>query len=144
MESHFKVSEKGEIKTQETLGRIGILASTACAIHCAITPFIAGLLPFIGLNFLADERIEWLFILFSIGIGSYSLLTSYFRLHRQLSPIMVFIFGVSFLISAPVFFEKNLKVEISSAIIGACLIASAHLINRKLTRAITPCVSHVP
>jgi hypothetical protein len=39
--------------------RAGILVSGACAIHCAVLPLLAGLLPVVGLPHFTDERTEW-------------------------------------------------------------------------------------
>ena len=39
----------------------GVMASVACAIHCAAMPFVIGLLPMLGLEFLARESFhKWM------------------------------------------------------------------------------------
>jgi hypothetical protein len=39
-----------------------VVVSTGCAIHCAVLPCVAGLLPVLGLHDFADEWVEWLII----------------------------------------------------------------------------------
>jgi hypothetical protein len=46
-------------KLTSKLDRIGMTASTACAIHCAAVPLLITSLPLIGLGFLANPWVEW-------------------------------------------------------------------------------------
>ncbi|MEM6364443.1 MAG: MerC domain-containing protein, partial [Planctomycetota bacterium] len=40
---------------------VGVVASIACAIHCAAMPFVIAYLPAMGLSFLADEAFhKWM------------------------------------------------------------------------------------
>lgn len=58
------------------LDRAGIVLSSACAVHCALIPFIAGLLPFVGLQFVASEATESLILGASLLLALASLLAA--------------------------------------------------------------------
>ncbi len=67
---------------------IGVVASVACAIHCAAMPFIVGFLPAMGLSFLADNSFH------KIMVGVCSLLAASafipgLRRHGRLLPVIV-------------------------------------------------------
>ena len=67
---------------------IGVVASIACAIHCAAMPFIVGFLPAMGLSFLADDSFH------KVMVGVCSLLAASafipgLRRHGRLLPIVV-------------------------------------------------------
>jgi len=49
-----------------SIDRLGAGVSFACAIHCAIVPFAATILPLLGFGFLADRRVECTVFLTSI------------------------------------------------------------------------------
>jgi hypothetical protein len=135
---------KNDNPTPEKLGTVGIWASYACAIHCMLMPFVGGLLPFIGLGFLTNHWVEIGFIFFSIAIGSISLIYSYFRIHKQTKPLVIFFIGMAVLISAQLIFNHKVVIEVPIVVLGAILIAVAHLINRKLSREFIVCTSHAP
>ena len=52
---------------------LGIAASIACAIHCAVMPLVLGMLPTLGLSFLADHSFHrWMaFACFAIAIAAF-------------------------------------------------------------------------
>lgn len=52
------------------LDRLGAGVSFACAIHCAIMPFVIALMPFIGYTFLADERLENIIVGLSVALAA--------------------------------------------------------------------------
>lgn len=135
---------KDDSQTPEKLTTVGIWASYACAIHCVLMPFVGGVLPFIGLGFLTNHWVEIGFTFFSIVIGSVSLIYSYFRIHKQTKPLLIFFIGMAILISAQIFFGHRVIIEVPVVVLGAMLIAVAHIINRKLAREYIVCDSHVP
>jgi hypothetical protein len=123
------------------LDRIGAAASLACAVHCATMPLLAGLLPLVGMSFLASERAEWLLASLSLGIGGLSLAPSYARKHRQWRPLLIFTFGASLIIVVRLLAEEGSRLEAPVMALGAMLIACAHLINRRLCRRCAACHS---
>lgn len=67
------------------LDRFGALASGACAVHCAMLPFVAASLPLVGLGVLASEAFELSFIALALALAAVSLAAGWLR-HRSLKP----------------------------------------------------------
>jgi intracellular septation protein A len=128
-----------QLKTFRFLDPLGIIVSSACALHCAITPLVISFLPLINFSFLENELAEWFFVGLSIMIGTISLLVSHFLLHKQLKPIMIFLVGIILILIARLFFEENLFIELPTVLLGGFSIAGAHLINRKLCQNCLSC-----
>jgi MerC mercury resistance protein len=118
---------------------LGTAASLVCAAHCAAMPLLAGLLPLVGLGFVASERTEWLLIGFSLGMGILSLTPSYARKHRQWRPLLLFAFGGSLIVAVRFSLEEGSRLEAPTIAIGALLIAIAHLVNHRLCRSCSAC-----
>ena len=81
-------------KTNIWTDLIGVVASIACAIHCAAMPFIVGFLPAMGLSFLADDSFH------KVMVGICSLLAASafipgLRRHGRLLPLIVAIVGLA-------------------------------------------------
>ena len=57
-EPHALPRESASTPPQAWRDWLGIGASVLCAIHCAAMPFVVGLLPLIGLSFLADPAFQ--------------------------------------------------------------------------------------
>ncbi|MDX2033765.1 MAG: MerC domain-containing protein [Blastocatellia bacterium] len=115
------------------LEKIGVAATTACAVHCAVTPFVT-LLPLAGLGMLADERVEWSLLASSLALGLLSLIPDYLRHHRRARPIAIFAIGFSFVLIARLAFEEKPAIGTPMAVFGAGLILAAYWINRTLCR----------
>jgi hypothetical protein len=121
------------------LDRLGAAASLACAAHCAAIPLLIGLLPLVGLGFLAEERTEWALAGLSIGVGSLSLIPSYARKHRQWRPLLLFAFGASMVIAVRLLAKDGSRLEAPAMTLGPLLIAFAHIVNRRLCRSCVAC-----
>lgn len=122
---HFIKSEK--------LDQLGITASLACAIHCAILPFIITALPLLGLGFLAHSWIEVSMISLSLGIGVCSLTSTYPK-HKRRTPIIVLATGFA-LIAAGHYLLESLEAILIP--LGGLTVAIAHYLNWKYTRNCT-------
>jgi hypothetical protein len=112
------------------LDQLGITASIACAIHCAALPLAITALPLLGLEFLADIRVEVSMICLSLVVGIYSIGGSYPK-HRKVLPIFILIIGF-LLIGTGHFIFGNLEAIIVP--MGGFTIAAAHLVNWKYGR----------
>lgn len=108
------------------LDQTGILASIACAIHCAALPLATTLLPLIGLTFLSNPLVEISMLSLSLCIGLVALITAY-RLHQQKLPILILLAGF-LMIGLGHFIHHKEAILIP---IGGLLIAAAHLFNIK-------------
>ncbi len=119
--------------------KTGATVSWLCAIHCLAMPFIISFLPLLGISFLALEGIEYVIIGISIVVTLLSLLPAYFKQHRKIRTLLLFVSGICFIIFADRLFEESLSGKIIFVSIGASLITSAHFINRRLCRNCQSC-----
>lgn len=119
--------------------KTGAAISWLCAIHCLVLPFAIAALPFLGLSFLLDENIERLIISVSIIVALISLLPAYFHRHRQLNILILFIFGITFIISSHLFLEESFALKIPFVLAGAGFVSAAHSINYRACRKCRKC-----
>lgn len=113
------------------LDRLGVGVSITCAIHCvaaallaAAPAFAAGTAPALG------EGLEWLetaLLWIALGIGTFALLPSYLREHRNALPLVLFALGIG-VIALVRGFDSDMA-EIVGTVSGVGLVASAHLVN---------------
>ena len=72
---------------------LGVAASLGCAVHCAAMPFVVGLLPLLGLSFLADPSFhKWM-----VGVCLALALVAFvpgWRRHRGLPPALIGLCGL--------------------------------------------------
>ena len=107
----------------------GVAASTVCAIHCALLPFAAGTLAALGAGWLQKEGWDWLFITTSFAIGLFSLVPACRLRHRNPRCLVLFSCGMLSLLVGRLTQQPSLH-GISFAVVGAVLVASAHVANR--------------
>ena len=114
----------------QLLDKVGMSASVACAIHCALLPIVLTLLPIIGLEFLANPAIELGMIALSLSLAIFALLGAYQK-HRKAWPFVILMLGFAFIALG------HLLAGLESILIpsGGLLIAIAHFINLKLTKS---------
>ena len=109
---------------------LGIGASLACAIHCALLPLFLTSLPLLGINIIHNAGFEVVMILLALCIGSYSLYHGYKKHHHSLLPILLFFTGFIFLVLKQFFVHHQTWILIPAV----TLIIVAHLINYKSCR----------
>jgi hypothetical protein len=117
--------------------RVGVIASwtvSACAVHCAITPFAVGLLPLIGLGFHASAWFEWSMVAAAALLGGAGLGVSYARAHRDRRPLAVFLVGVAVLVAANLVLEHRDLSHTAAALVGAGLMFAAGRMNHNCSR----------
>ena len=73
---------------------LGVIASIGCAIHCAAMPFVVGLLPLIGLSFLADPSFHKWMVGICLALALLAFVPGW-RQHRRLTPAIIGICGLS-------------------------------------------------
>ncbi|MCS3735841.1 MerC domain-containing protein [Mucilaginibacter dorajii] len=120
-------------KTSSRLDRIGVTASTLCAIHCAVVPVFITSLPLLGMSFLARPWVEWGMILFALMIGVYSIGGSYFKVHRNLLPLILLVIGFGIIMLGHSLLHTNTERYVVPA--GGLLIALAHVVNQRFVGA---------
>lgn len=112
-----------------TADRIGITASTLCAIHCALVPVLLTALPLTGLQFLANPWLEWSMILFALLIGIFAIGRSYFIRHHKPFPLIMLITGFGVILLGHLLAQGWLEAVIVPA--GGLIIAVAHYLNAR-------------
>lgn len=117
---------------------LGIAASLACAIHCALLPLLLSSLPILGINIINNFWFEVFMIVLALFIGVYSLSHGFKKHHRQQLPILLFCAGMGLLVLKQVFHLYQLWFLIPA--VG--LIVTAHLINYQQCKKGTDCKSN--
>lgn len=121
------------------LDKTGAMVSWLCAVHCLMMPFVISFLPLVGISILAREGIEYIFIGLSVAVASLSLLPSYFKQHRKIRTLLLFVSGICLVILADLLFEESFPGKAIFVLSGAICITSAHFINRRLCRNCRSC-----
>lgn len=85
------------IRQGEGVDRIGALASSICAVHCALAAFVPAALAASGVGFLLGEGAEWTFTVFAVGMATAALVTSW-RRHHSRSVAALFVAGIAALL----------------------------------------------
>ncbi len=109
---------------------LGIGASLACAIHCALLPLFLSSLPLFGVNIIHNVFFEAGMIGLSLFIGIFSLYHGYKKHHHSLLPIALFSAGFFFLVLKQ-FFIHYLTWLLIPAVI---FIITAHFLNFRFCR----------
>lgn len=104
---------------------LGITASLACAIHCALLPLLFTSLPIFGINIIENRVFETIMVILTFAVGIYSLYHGWKKHHHRLLPIIIFSTGFLFLL-LKLFFVKYENWLLIPAVTG---IVSAHIIN---------------
>ena len=109
---------------------LGVGASLACAIHCALLPLFLNSLPLFGMNIIHNTGFEIGMIALALCIGVYSLSHGFRKHHHSLVPLSLFITGFAFLVLKQFFIQYETWLLIPAVI----LIISAHLLNYRSCR----------
>lgn len=120
------------------LDKLGITATSLCALHCILLPVLLPALPLLGLSFLADHAWEHVFLPATAAMGTVALLSGFKRYHRRLYPMYLLFLGVVIYWIKHDFSESLQPYFI---VIGASLIVAAHVINLKLCNSCKQCAS---
>jgi hypothetical protein len=109
---------------------LGIGASLACAIHCAILPLVLTSLPLFGINIINNYSFEYFMIALASVVGTYALWHGYKKHHHKFFPILLFLAGILCLFAKQYWHHYELFI-LPFAVI---FIVSAHVINFRLCR----------
>jgi hypothetical protein len=109
---------------------LGISASLACAIHCALLPLFMTSLPLFGMNIINNSTFEGFMILLALAIGGYSLYHGYKKHHHSFLPLTLFLAGMSFLVLKTILHEYELWLLIPAVL----LIVAGHVNNYRFCR----------
>ncbi len=109
---------------------LGITASVACAIHCAILPLFISSLPLFGVNIIENLRFEYLMIGIAFLVGIYSLYHGFTKHHHSWLPILFFCSGIILLVAKVSLHELHFWLLVPSVF----FIVAAHYLNFRLCR----------
>lgn len=109
---------------------LGITASAACAIHCALLPLFLSSLPLFGINIIHNLSFEIGMVALAFCIGAYSFYHGFKKHHHSWMPFSLFITGILLLILKLFFIEH----EIWLLIPAVALIIIAHFLNFRFCR----------
>lgn len=118
------------------LDRIGITATSLCALHCILLPVLLPALPLLGLSFLADHAWEHFFLFLTGVLGTCALFSGFKKYHKRLYPFYLLFLGIGIYWIKHDFSEQLQPLFI---IVGASLIVAAHVINLKLCNSCKQC-----
>lgn len=121
------------------LDRIGIAATSLCALHCILLPILLPALPLLGLSFLADHTWEHIFLIVTAVLGTVALFAGFKRYHKRLYPFYLLYLGVAVYWIKHDFAPEHQPYFI---ITGALLIVAAHFVNMKLCNSCKQCTEH--
>ena len=114
---------------------LGISASVACAIHCALLPLFLQTLPVFGINIIDNAFFELFMICLAAAIGLYSLYHGWRKHHHKTAPIFLFSAGMILLFSKQVWHHYQLWFLVPAVV----LIVIAHYQNFRLIRSTARC-----
>ncbi len=114
---------------------LGITASVACAIHCALLPLVLTSLPIFGVEVLNNNFFEYAMIAAAFIIGSVSLYHGWKRHHHRGLPLLFFTTGIAFLLAKQVWHEWHLYF-LAPAVM---FIVTAHYLNYRFCKEANHC-----
>jgi hypothetical protein len=109
---------------------IGITASVACAIHCAVLPLFMSALPLFGMNIIHNFAFEAGMVALAFGIGTYSFYHGYKKHHHSFFPFILFTVGLILLVLK--LFFAHYQTWLLVPAVG--LIVTAHFMNYRYCR----------
>jgi hypothetical protein len=118
-----------------TLDRLGGVASASCALHCLMTGLAPALIALLGVEFLANEAVEWgLFAAASVFAITAAVLG--FRVHRSSAVLLGFSLGLASLITARVGEAMHLfEGTLIFAVLGGVILVVSHVVSARRTKS---------
>jgi hypothetical protein len=109
---------------------LGITASLACAIHCALLPLFLTSLPLFGVNIIENLGFEYMMIGIAFAVGAYSLYHGHKKHHHSWLPLGLFSVGIICLLAKMQWHEWRHWFLVPAV---TCIV-TAHFINFRLCR----------
>ncbi|HYF32472.1 MAG TPA: MerC domain-containing protein [Chitinophagaceae bacterium] len=109
---------------------LGISASLACAIHCALLPLFLTSLPIFGYEIIENEFFEYIMIFLAFLIGCISLWHGYRKHHHSLRPLGIFGVGMALLLAKQIWHSYQFWI----LPLAVLFIVAAHLLNYRSCR----------
>ena len=125
---------------QTTSDKMAIGLSTLCTIHCLVLPLLVVLIPSIAALPLQDEAFHIWMVIAVIPISLFAL-TMGCKKHKRFSMLLIGAVGL-IILSVAAFFGHDLigeELEKIFTVIGASIIATAHILNFSSCRSTGKC-----
>jgi membrane-bound ClpP family serine protease len=117
--------------------RLGIAASLACAIHCAVMPLFFTSLPLFGINIVDNKTFEFFMIGVAMVVGIMALRHGFRWHHHRYVPMVLFIVGIGLLVAKEIVWDHPLWMVIGAV----AFIVGAHFLNYRMCRSANHCHS---
>lgn len=111
--------------------QLAIFLSALCVIQCLLLPFVVTLIPFLDIWWLSDHFLHPFLLIFVAPLTFYALMPARAK-HGSNTPLKFAIPGLTLLL-AGVFMEQTIAEKVMT-VIGACLLAMAHIKNILLSQ----------
>lgn len=119
-----------KMKLKVNWDAIGITASVACAIHCAVLPLLYSTLPLFGMNIIHNLAFEAGMVFLAFCVGAYSFYHGFRRHHHSWLPFSLFAAGIVLLVLKLFFVHYETWLLIPAVL----LIVVAHFLNYRFCR----------
>ena len=116
---------------------IGISASLACAIHCALLPLFLTSLPVLGIEIIHNIFFEYGMIALAAIIGSTTLYHGWRKHHHHKQPLLLFGIGILLLFAKEIWHSAAPWLVLPAAV---CII-TAHYLNYNYCKKSNHCHS---
>ncbi|MFY7879791.1 MAG: MerC domain-containing protein [Lacibacter sp.] len=116
---------------------LGIAASVACAIHCALMPLFISSLPLFGVNLVHNPLLELLLLGLAFGIGISTLWHGYKKHHHRIITLLSFSVGIALFVAHQ--FVHIPHATLILIVPGIAAILTAHFLNHRYCRAAKHC-----
>jgi hypothetical protein len=127
-----RAQKTSEVRLEGLIDRFGAFASLLCAVHCALLPLIFGILPVLGLAFLANHGFERAFVSFAIVLATISLLFG-LRKHGSYRAFWFLVPGIGLLVVGLLIGTTHNDAWHATIVsIGGTLVALSHVVNLRL------------
>ena len=126
-----------------SLDRFGSVASAVCALHCALSPLVFGLLPLLGGPGLNERWLEPAFV-FLAGSFAAVALTRGYAIHRRRSVVALFVLGFASIGAGRwIVAEAAPLLESALVVAGSLILVLAHRRNHSACVTCLVCNSKV-
>ncbi len=115
--------------------RLGIAASVACAIHCAVVPLFFTSLPLFGINIVNNKVFEFSMIGVALVVGILALRHGFRWHHHRYVPMGMFVVGIAILVAKEFVWGHPLWMVLAAV---SCIVG-AHFLNYRLCRKANHC-----
>ncbi len=120
--------------------RFGVIASTACFVHCLLTPIILSLSA-VSAHFLpSEERTHRILAVFVASFGALAFIQGYRRHRKRIVPLLMAV-GISLIFFAAWWGDRfpTHTAEVLVTLSGSCFMIAAHRMNHTFCQACDRC-----